>query len=207
MAQYHQGQEVEIIEVYASLTARKTEVLRKAKIVSANLEHGVNLSAVNIWSNSATVPAWSSIKAISGLFVREFFSRVNLRGGATAPLVPISRGATRLTRGAMWLSDGSRPIGERKFGASCLVRQKAGRAAVHCHRAINVDRCVHCQRGSGAWWKDPGRILTPSRRIESCLHRCHGGGSDGSSPAPALTRLPIFARRWDGLNHHRCAQK
>jgi hypothetical protein len=26
MAQYHEGQEVEIIEVYASLTARKTEV-------------------------------------------------------------------------------------------------------------------------------------------------------------------------------------
>jgi hypothetical protein len=45
MAQYHEGQEVEIIEVYASLTARKTEVLRKAKIVSANLEHGVNLGS------------------------------------------------------------------------------------------------------------------------------------------------------------------
>jgi hypothetical protein len=32
-------------KVYASLTARKTEVLRKAKIVSANLEHGVNLGS------------------------------------------------------------------------------------------------------------------------------------------------------------------
>src|ERR1700732_4387147 len=80
--------------------------------------------------------------------------------------------------------------------------QKAGRAAVHCHRAINVDRCVHCQRGSGAWWKDPGRILTPSRRIEGCpaSSRCHGGGAMGSSLAPALTREgagPVISDLYD----------
>jgi hypothetical protein len=106
MAQYHEGQEVEIIEVYASLTARKTEVLRKAKIVSANLEHGVNLGSQYLveFSDGSRL---SSIKAVSGLFVREFFSCVNLRGGATAPLVPISPGATRLTRGAMLASTSS----------------------------------------------------------------------------------------------------
>jgi hypothetical protein len=87
---------------------------------------------------------------------------------------------------------------EQKVRQTADCGRKVGRAAVHCHRAINVDRCVHCQRGSSAWWKDPGRILTPSRRIEpACI-----------VTLPRRKSWPVITdRRWDGLNHHRCAHK
>src|ERR1700730_3220107 len=86
--------------------------------------------------------------------------------------------------------------------------QKAGRAAVHCHRAINVDRCVHCQRGSGAWWKDPGRVLTPSRRIEGwpASSRCHIGGSDGKSPADKAYMAQMVTAR-TGLSQPEAEQR
>ena len=50
---------------------------------------------------------------------------------------------------------------------------------------------------AAAWWKDPGRILTPvsSDRKLPASSRCHVGGSDGKSWACDYRSC----RRWDGL--------